>query len=214
MQRFNRLPSRPSRYMTASLKVNDRSKEPMKAPLIVLSGPSGVGKTTTTGHLLASMPALRRVITFTTRPPRAGEKPGIDYFFASKEAFAQLSKAGAFIETNEFNGNLYGTPRSFLHGLAHGKAYIVLPDINGARAILALVPGALSIWLHAPEQVLEERLKARNTESDESRKNRLRIAQQEAKAARESNLYKRWVDMSDFEKAEKELAQLIQSLLP
>lgn len=183
------------------------------APLIILSGPSGVGKTTTTDHLLARLSLLTRVITTTTRRPRAGERHGIHYFFVSHEAFAQLAAAHAFLEVNNFGGQSYGTPRSMLTFLSKGMPRIVLPDVHGARALKAYVPDAVCIWLEAPLPILTQRLSARSSEPLEKQQERITIAHAEIAQAHSSNLYTHVIDMTNFEQAEDEIEGIIKKLL-
>lgn len=183
------------------------------APLIIMAGPSGVGKTTMAEKLLAAFPPLSRVVTITTRPPRPNERHGIDYFFVTLASFRQLQSAQAFLEVNEFNGFLYGTPRSLLHLLDRGYARLILPDIHGARSLVALKPQALAFWLDAPQEVLAARLAKRNTEAPEKQAARLAIATEERAAALGSGLFPHQIDMTDFNDAYVRITALVQPLI-
>jgi guanylate kinase len=185
----------------------------MAAPLIIISGPSGVGKTTTTTHILEKMPFLQRTITVTTRTPRAGERHGIDYFFISSTAFDQLNNAQAFLEVNEFNGNYYATPRSLLTFLARNKPRIILPDVNGAIHLKKIISNVLAIWLDAPLNELAKRLAQRNTESIINQKERLSRAIKEMEEARNAQIYDYFITMDDYSAAEKKIAQYIYAAI-
>jgi len=185
----------------------------MTAPLIIISGPSGVGKTTTTNHVLARIPALTKVITITTRTPRSEEKHGVDYFFVSESTFTELAHARAFLEINTFGSDRYGTPRSLLTFLERGRPRIVLPDINGTRMLKKQVPTAVCLWLEAPLEILAERLSIRSSESLEKQKERLAIARNEIAQARTGNMYKYIIDMTDFAAAEENIVQIITEQL-
>ena len=181
----------------------------MAAPLIIISGPSGVGKTTTTQHLIARMPFLSRMATVTTRQPRPGERNQHDYFFVSQTSFFELEKTHAFLETNKFGDHWYATPRSLLTKLEKGQPHILLPDINGAQKIIDFAADALTIWLEVPIEILAQRLHARASETPDQQSIRILRAKEEIALAHASSIYTHFIDMSDFEKAEKELEELI-----
>ncbi|MDQ5940413.1 MAG: guanylate kinase [Candidatus Dependentiae bacterium] len=185
----------------------------MAAPLIIISGPSGAGKTTTTDHLLARMPSLSRVITVTTRLPRIGERHGVHYFFVSRQTFQELAVTAAFLEINQFGEHLYGTPRSLLTFLTRNNIRLVLPDINGARALKKQVPTAVCIWIEAPAELLAQRLIARNSESAKDQESRLLMAQIEMREARSSGLYEHIIDMTDFGIAEEKIRKIIDTAM-
>jgi len=185
----------------------------MYAPLIILSGPSGVGKTTMTNHLLTVYSFLRRVITVTTRMPRPGEQQGVDYFFTSDAAFTQLLLAHAFLETNQFGAYAYATPRSVLTGLSRGIPHIILPDINGAHELKKSIPHAVTIWLEASEEVLRARLAGRNTESATEQERRIARAKEEMAAARATTLYDHYINMHDFSIAAAAIEKIVYASL-
>jgi len=154
--------------------------------LFVVSGPSGAGKDTLVGALLARMPRLRYSISATTRAPRAQEQEGKDYVFLSSEEFVRRRSSGAFLEWREYNGNLYGTPRSFVEQtLTDGYDLVMKPEVNGALAIKRGFPDAVLIFL-LPDRFshLRGRLLARRTETNEEIARRLEIAHEEVRHIR------------------------------
>ena len=155
--------------------------------LFVVSGPSGAGKDTLVDALLLRMPRLRYSVSATTRAPRAGEREGEDYFFVDRAAFEARQALGGFLESREYNGNLYGTPRDFLEAtLKAGYDVIMKPEVNGAMKIKAAFPDAVLIFL-VPDRFsqLRARLLARRTETNEEIARRLEIAHQEMRCIRE-----------------------------
>jgi guanylate kinase len=139
------------------------------AMLVIISGPSGVGKDTIIDalRLRSHDPEYRYVVTCTTRGRRPGEVDGVDYNFLSAEEFAALRAAGGFLEANEVHGNWYGTPRSQVNeGLTSGRDVILKIDVQGAQVVKGKVPGALLIFLVPPSmEDLFQRLRSRATET-------------------------------------------------
>lgn len=139
------------------------------ALLVIISGPSGVGKDT----IIAALRRRRRspdyhyVVTCTTRAPRPGEVPGASYHFLQPEAFAALRDAGGFLEANEVHGNWYGTPRAEVaRALAAGRDVILKIDVQGAQVVKERVPDALLVFVVPPSlEELFQRLRSRATES-------------------------------------------------
>jgi guanylate kinase len=149
--------------------------------LFVISGPSGAGKDTLVEALVGRMPRLRYSISATTREARAGERDGEHYFFLTRPEFEGRQAAGAFLETREYGGNLYGTPRDYIEqSVAEGDDVIVKPEVNGALAVKAAYPDAVLIFV-VPDRFshLRERLLARRTETNEEVARRLEIGHQE-----------------------------------
>ena len=141
------------------------------ALLVVISGPSGVGKDTVLAELKADFAHEDRlfVITVTTRKPRATETPGIDYHFVDLEQFAQLRDSGALLEWANNHGNWYGTPRDqVMDALAAGRDAICKLDVKGAASIRALAPDAVTIFVKPPSrEILLGRLLKRDADTPE-----------------------------------------------
>lgn len=131
----------------------------MRNKLFLLSGTSGVGKTTIAYKLLEQMPNLKRLVTYVTREPRPGEVNGVDYHFVTREDFEKRLAAGEFFEHDEHYGNWYGNSRKDLDAIwAEGKTAITLLDVNGVRTIKKIFPEAKTIFLE-PDNL--ENLKSR-----------------------------------------------------
>lgn len=154
--------------------------------LFVVSGPSGAGKDTLVEALREQRPALRYSISATTRSPRPEERNEEHYFFVSETEFDRLLRTDGLLESREYNGNLYGTPRDFIErSLTQGYDVIMKPEVNGALNVKAAYPDAVLIFL-VPDRFsnLRERLLARRTETNEEIARRLEIAQLEMKFIR------------------------------
>ncbi len=149
--------------------------------LFVVSGPSGAGKDTLVEALKARHQRLLYSVSATTRPPRPGEREAIEYFFVTRADFESRIADDGFLEWREYNGNLYGTPRSFIdESLRAGYDIIMKPEVNGAMAIKERFPDAVLIFL-VPDKFshLRSRLEARRTETNQQIAARLAIAHQE-----------------------------------
>ena len=151
-----------------------------KGKLIVMSGPSGVGKGTICNKLIAELNAWYSVST-TTRIPREGESEGVNYFFVSKGEFEEKIKNGEFLEYNFYNGNYYGTSKNtVVEKINKGINVFCEIDVNGAHNIKKIFPDALLIYIAPPSiDVLRDRLLKRGTESIEKINQRLEIAKKE-----------------------------------
>ncbi len=139
------------------------------AMLVIISGPSGVGKDTIIDALKrrSHEPEYHYVVTCTTRGRRPGEVDGVDYHFLDRERFASQRAAGEFLEANEVHENWYGTPRSQVReALAAGRDVILKIDVQGAQVVKEKIPGALLIFLIPPSlEDLFQRLRSRATET-------------------------------------------------
>jgi guanylate kinase len=168
--------------------------------LIVLTGPSGVGKGTLMRSLLQRHPELYYSVSVTTRSPRPGEINGKNYYFISRSKFEQLVAQREFLEWAEFAGNYYGTPReAVLNKVKSGQLVILEIELEGARQIRCSFPGALSIFILPPSLAeLEKRIRGRAQDSEEAIARRLRRAQEEIQAADEFDIQ---IVNDDFETA-------------
>jgi guanylate kinase len=173
--------------------------------LIVLTGPSGVGKGTLMRSLLERYPELYYSVSATTRSPRTGEIDGKNYYFISRKKFEQLVAQGEFLEWAEFAGNYYGTPReAVVNQIRAGKTVVLEIELEGARQIRASFPTALSIFILPPSfEELEQRIRNRGQDSSEAMARRLQCAQEEIKAAEEFDIQ---IVNDDFETAVNAIA--------
>lgn len=159
----------------------------MRPFLLVLSSPSGGGKTTIARALLASRRDVGYSVSATTRAPRPGERDGHDYHFLDAAEFERRVAAGEFLEHAEYGGRRYGTLRSeVLRVLESGRHAVLDIEVAGARQVQERMPDAVRVFVLPPSAaVLIERLAARDTETPEARRRRMTIAAEELLAARE-----------------------------
>lgn len=151
-----------------------------RGSLLVISGPSGVGKTTL-ARKIREVPGVVRVMTTTTRPRRPQEVDGRDYRFLTREEFLEAARRGEFLEYAEIDGNLYGTPRGAIEKeLAAGRLVLVDIDPQGAKSVRDLGLPALFVFIAPPSmEELKKRLEGRKSESPEALRLRLARAERE-----------------------------------
>jgi guanylate kinase len=180
----------------------------MTAFPIILSAPSGGGKTTIAKALLARRQDLGYSVSCTTREPRGGEIPGQDYYFLSRTEFLAKRERGEFAESAEVHGNLYGTLRSeVLKVIGTGKHVLMDIDVQGASTFTKYFPQAVTIFILPPSaEVLFERLQKRQTESRKELANRLQSALQELQSVDE---YEYVVLNDDLDAAITEIGTII-----
>jgi len=179
--------------------------------IVVLSGPSGSGKSTIVKRLVERAPVrFVKAISAATRPPRAGEVDGQDYYFLAPAEFERRRLEGEFLEYAEVfgSGYWYGTLRAELDRAARAWALLEI-DVQGARRIVEQYPDAVTIFLSASSpREYEERLRRRGTESEATIRRRMEIARDELAAA---GFYRHQVINDDLESAVREIAQILIS---
>jgi guanylate kinase len=177
---------------------------------VILSSPSGGGKTTLAHQLLARRNDVGYSVSCTTRAPRPGERDGVDYFFLSRADFQAKQLSGEFAEWAEVHGNLYGTLKSEVHRvLDRGRHVIMDIDVQGARQILAAFPAAVTVFVLPPSgEVLLERLRKRKTESPQQLVARLNSALKELRAVEE---YEYVVVNDDLDRAVLRLGSIVDA---
>lgn len=179
-----------------------------KGTLFVISAPSGAGKTTLINAVRPLFPNILYSVSYTTRSPRPGEVEGVSYYFVKTDQFERMIKSDEFLEWKKVHGNYYGTPRGpVTRALATGKKMILDIDVQGAMDVFARVPGAVGIFITVPDlQVLEDRLRKRGTDSEETISLRLANATAEIEAAEKFDYT---VVNNDLAQAVKEMTRII-----
>ena len=181
----------------------------MKNKLVVLSGPSGVGKGTIANLLIERNERISLSISCTTRSPRVGEEHGREYFFLEKQDFLNQIQANGFLEYSEHFGNYYGTPRQFVTDKLKDHDVLLEIDVNGGLNVKKNYPDALLIMITPPSlEEIERRLKKRSTETDEQIKSRMQRIEYELS---KSDLYDYSVVNDDLMQAVEEVEQIIKN---
>ena len=198
--------------MTTKMLMNKRGRKmAKKGVLVVVSGPSGVGKGTILKKLIRENDNMRFAISATTRKPREGEQDGISYFFKTEEEFKDMIDNGELIEWVNYCGNFYGKPRKYVEQtLEEGYDVIVEVEVEGAQNIKKIYPESVLIFIMPPSiEELEERLKNRGTETQEVINSRMTRAKQEIAKL---NVYDYCVVNETVDKAVESLVTIISAM--
>ena len=159
----------------------------MIGTLYIVAAPSGAGKTSLVKALVERLPGIEVSVSYTTRPPRPGERDGINYHFVDRETFQGMVARGEFLEHAEVFGNLYGTAKAnILERLEKGVDVVLEIDWQGARQVREALPQAVGIFILPPSrEALEERLRGRGQDAEEVIERRMREATEEMSHYRE-----------------------------
>jgi guanylate kinase len=178
--------------------------------LLILSAPSGTGKTTLARRLIASHPGAIFSVSYTTRAPRGAEKDGIDYHFVDEPTFGRMAAADAFLEKAEVHGHWYGTPRSVVAEARANDALALFDiDVQGGEQIKAQHPEAVRVLVLPPSlEELERRLRSRSTDDEPTVRRRMDAARREVSRALK---YEYWVVNDDVERAAADLSAIVRA---
>lgn len=180
--------------------------------MLIIIGPTAVGKSSVLEHLLRDYPQLCDIITYTTRPMRTGESEGNPYHFVSEEQFKQLQAQEHFIEWAIVHGRMYGTPRDQVEKAGQGGRVCVMDiDVQGAKKMLLEYPHAVTIFLMPPSiDALRQRFIKRGVTSDADLGRRLESAQKEMAQAQD---FQHVIVNDRFESAYAEIRKVIEKIL-
>ncbi|HCA72032.1 MAG TPA: guanylate kinase [Ruminococcaceae bacterium] len=181
-----------------------------KGLLVIFSGPSGTGKGTVLKSYFAHHPEAKLSVSATTRQPRLGEQNGREYYFVTKEKFAEMKSENALLENAEYCGNCYGTPRAPIESwLKKGYNVFLEIEVQGGAQVRKLLPDSIGIFILPPSvQELGNRLRGRKTESEDAIQKRLNTAKREIQQAAQYD----YVVVNDtVEKAAAQVAEIISS---
>ncbi|HEX9997494.1 MAG TPA: guanylate kinase [Abditibacterium sp.] len=180
--------------------------------ILVISGPSGVGKDTVWRTARACLPSFERAITCTTRQRRPHETEGVDYYFVSQAEFERMIQEDELIEYAQVHGNFYGVPqKSVLNRINNGQDVVCVIDVQGALRIRRLFPAALLVFIKPPQgrenEVLTQRITGRNAVDDSELATRLQTASWELEQVQ---LYDYQIENDEIERAANELCAVIE----
>ena len=179
--------------------------------LLIISGPSGVGKTSITRGVERSIADSVFSVSATTRPKTDADVEGVDYHFVTDAEFERMRASGEFLESAEVFGRKYGTPRRWVEEqLARGRLVILEIDVQGARQVKGAIPEAFGVFVLPPgEEALLERLRARKREPEEAIQRRFAEARREIAEARGSGVYDRFIVNDDLASAIREAVEAV-----
>jgi guanylate kinase len=178
--------------------------------LFVIAAPSGAGKTTLTRALLEREPSIRLSVSYTTRPPRSGERDGVDYHFVATEQFARLKAAGEFLEFAHVHGNWYATSATWLKAQVYSGQDVLLEiDWQGASQVRTLIPSSVHVFILPPSlQSLEERLIRRGQDDGATIARRVEAAREEIRHCEDFNYV---IINQDFATAVEDLNAIVRA---
>ncbi len=186
----------------------------MSGKLVVISGPSGAGKTSVC-RALKQLPGVEFSVSATTRAPRAGEQAGVDYHFLSREEFERRAQQGDFLEWAAYNGNCYGTPRWPMdEAIRAGRTFLLEIEVAGTRQLREKSVAGVYLFISPPSiEELKNRLVRRGTNTEQDIESRVRIAREEIEAAQQvvagRPLYDHTIPNVDLEQTIARVAELI-----
>jgi len=183
----------------------------MPGSLIVISGPSGVGKSTVVRRLVERLGATVSV-SATTRRQSQQEKHGVDYYFISEDEFRRMIEQDELLEWAEYLGNFYGTPRAAVESaLAEGRDMLLEIEVEGAKQVAKKFSAAIMVYLLPPsDEDLRRRLVGRSREGQAQIETRFANAKREIAQARESGVYDHWVVNVEVDRAVDEIAAIVE----
>jgi len=178
--------------------------------LFVIAAPSGAGKTSLTRALLEREPSIRLSVSYTTRPPRPGERDGIDYHFVTTEQFIHLKEAGEFLEFAHVHGNWYATSATWLKNqVESGQDVLLEIDWQGAAQVRTLIPSSVHVFILPPSlQSLEERLIRRGQDDGATISRRVEAAREEIRHSEDFNYV---IINQDFATAVEDLNAIVRA---
>ncbi|MBN8644013.1 MAG: guanylate kinase [Planctomycetes bacterium] len=179
--------------------------------LLIISGPSGVGKTTITRAVERSIPDAVFSVSATTRPKTEADVDGVDYHFIGEQEFLRREAAGEFLETAVYAGNRYGTLRAPVEAqLSRGRLMILEIDVQGAKSVKGKMPGAFALFILPPsEDVLLARLRSRKREAEEVIQRRFKLAQGEIAEAKRCGAYDAFLVNDDLDRSISEALRMV-----